>query len=805
MNFKIKSNLDAFKLFQDLMSKQRSSLSGRIPKNGGRAMIGWGLLLYRLIAAKAPSKSIVKILRTFAFECFRISRGSGLGHLVKYLKTCSILLQQYVAKNDATYDSRKVGGVAVSCTRKGLPRIIPRLQRRLIRKGDRNTITFWLSLFNVYRYLDCPYGPNNYSTITDKGVGWRPDAEVLDYISQFWRLLDTVSHGASKKPLPEGEPFLFSKVSVSIREQEQLMGTSYPAVIRSAWNWRWLADRLAEPKRFVNGKLDNVLKGVEWKRGNQLLRGLMKFIGSQPALGPILWGLRPGGLKANKLLGPGTPVNFTQYIPDKYSQPYLPPATEDRTQTPFGTWTYSPCFGRLVALREAAGKIRIIAIVDPLTQWLLRPLHKWIFSILRGIPQDGTFNQEAPIKRLMELSRKSKDQFIGSCDMSAATDRLPIDLQVHILSAKFGRAFAFAWKHLLVSRDYVASFTPYRYAVGQPMGALSSWAMLALTHHFLWQWAAWRSGVNPTFRWFKEYAVLGDDSASRLRPVVDEYLKICHELGVKVNLAKSLLSRGGCLEFAKRFMTPRGDCSPVSMGELLVSKVNFSVMSNWPRKRPIRLADLLYIMGYKHRTVSTITKPLASLPRRLRHMLIVLKSPWGAMPSASLEEWLLLSSFKKVSSSSLDVAAIGIELIKMFYVLHTKSQKTVAWNALPNRLMGISGGHKATEGLVERVRKKDPNTFRAVHATVYEPVRKKTFEEAKVVMRAITEQRTQLMRRVFLADMREMEEFWKEYLRLEEQLFQLRWDTSRQRVDKPFVMPSARSVVKLYNKFRLII
>lgn len=26
-----------------------------------------------------------------------------------------------------------------------------------------------------------------------------------------------------------------------------------------------------------------------------------------------------------------------------------------------------------------------------------------------------------------------------------------------------------------------------RYAVGQPMGALSSWAMLALTHHFIVQ------------------------------------------------------------------------------------------------------------------------------------------------------------------------------------------------------------------------------------------------------------------------------------------------------------------------------
>jgi hypothetical protein len=34
----------------------------------------------------------------------------------------------------------------------------------------------------------------------------------------------------------------------------------------------------------------------------------------------------------------------------------------------------------------------------------------------------------------MDLSRKSTDKFIGSCDMSAATDRLPILLQQHILS-----------------------------------------------------------------------------------------------------------------------------------------------------------------------------------------------------------------------------------------------------------------------------------------------------------------------------------------------------------------------------------
>lgn len=32
--------------------------------------------------------------------------------------------------------------------------------------------------------------------------------------------------------------------------------------------------------------------------------------------------------------------------------------------------------GRLVKLLEAAGKVRVIAIVDPITQEILRPIHK---------------------------------------------------------------------------------------------------------------------------------------------------------------------------------------------------------------------------------------------------------------------------------------------------------------------------------------------------------------------------------------------------------------------------------------------
>jgi hypothetical protein len=55
---------------------------------------------------------------------------------------------------------------------------------------------------------------------------------------------------------------------------------------------------------------------------------------------------------------------------------------------------------------------------------------------------------------------------------------------------------------MLVDRDYYLKeevgcqegakefiHRPYRYAVGQPMGALSSWAMLAVTHHLILQLA----------------------------------------------------------------------------------------------------------------------------------------------------------------------------------------------------------------------------------------------------------------------------------------------------------------------------
>lgn len=89
--------------------------------------------------------------------------------------------------------------------------------------------------------------------------------------------------------------------------------------------------------------------------------------------------------------------------------------------------------GQLSEKLEAAGKIRVFAMVDVWTQSLLKPLHLALFSFLKSLPNDGTFDQTASWKRCAEKAKLSGCSF--GYDLSAATDRLPIELQVSILSA----------------------------------------------------------------------------------------------------------------------------------------------------------------------------------------------------------------------------------------------------------------------------------------------------------------------------------------------------------------------------------
>lgn len=92
------------------------------------------------------------------------------------------------------------------------------------------------------------------------------------------------------------------------------------------------------------------------------------------------------------------------------------------------------------------------------------------------------------------------------------------------------------------------------------MGCLSSFNMLGLTHHVIVQVAARRVGFQ---QWFADYALLGDDIVIGNDLVAKSYENIMFTLGLDINPSKSLVSKIGVCEFAKRLVSSEDEYSPI--------------------------------------------------------------------------------------------------------------------------------------------------------------------------------------------------------------------------------------------------
>jgi hypothetical protein len=92
--------------------------------------------------------------------------------------------------------------------------------------------------------------------------------------------------------------------------------------------------------------------------------------------------------------------------------------------------------GKLSFKEEAAGKLRVFAMVDIITQSLFSPLHSSLFNLFRSIPNDCTHDQSKGFRYAQDLSCKYNCSY--GFDLSAATDRLPISSQRAILNSLYG-------------------------------------------------------------------------------------------------------------------------------------------------------------------------------------------------------------------------------------------------------------------------------------------------------------------------------------------------------------------------------
>jgi len=369
------------------------------------------------------------------------------------------------------------------------------------------------------------------------------------------------------------------------------------------------------------------------------------------------------------------------------------------------THDISKPIGQIAVKEEAAGKLRLFALCDSWTQSLLYPLHKYLFEIIRQIPNDGTFDQEASVRR--SIQKALKVEKVYSFDLSAATDRLPISLQSHVLDTITGiKGLGSSWAGLLTSREYIIpmrSRAKYginsisvEYAVGQPMGAYSSWAMLDITHHWILQYCASRVYNISLFShdkwvWNEEYEILGDDIDIFNEKIAEEYLKVMNALGVDINLGKSVISNNHSFEFAKRYINRGTDVSglswrqfvdyPKDSGAFIGSILqwldrglitNFGVFVNM-LNRSVKRRDLSNVKALRHMFMPLIT-------------ILGIYTSKGRMPLSWLAEILVNPNMKGLNLNMEVLLKEGLPYRRIFKYIKEINQKINKLEKIPELL-----------------------------------------------------------------------------------------------------------------------
>jgi hypothetical protein len=235
---------------------------------------------------------------------------------------------------------------------------------------------------------------------------------------------------------------------------------------------------------------------------------------------------------------------------------------------------------RLSYIKDKEAKCRIVAILDYWTQSCFEPLHKAQFALLRSLKPDCTFDQGSFRTKL-----PARGPYY-SCDLSSATDRLPVTLQRAILAVLVSPEYAAAWYELLCTREYKLpkGAGAVKYGAGQPMGAYSSWTTFAITHHAIVRLSAKRAGLPITW---SDYVLLGDDIVLANEHVAKEYMTILSLLGVKVSETKTHISND-TYEFAKRWIHFGEEVTGAPLGSLFEA-IRFVGKKEWQNQLPTKL------------------------------------------------------------------------------------------------------------------------------------------------------------------------------------------------------------------------
>lgn len=220
-------------------------------------------------------------------------------------------------------------------------------------------------------------------------------------------------------------------------------------------------------------------------------------------------------------------------------------------------------------------KVRVIAMGDYYSQTALKGLHDYLFGILKKIPQDCTFNQGSFVDKIQGWK-----EFV-SCDLTAATDRFPIKLEMFVLEGIFTSEYVQAWYNIRVGEPFRAKGHGFKtYAAGNPRGMYSSWNTFALSHHYM---------VFTCCQFLKRdwkkclYVLLGDDILLGCFKLAKLYKDAMTDLGVDFSVLKTHESNSFC-EFASRHIYKGTEISPFPFSALKETGKRYHSLLNLVRE-----------------------------------------------------------------------------------------------------------------------------------------------------------------------------------------------------------------------------
>lgn len=524
--------------------------------------------------------------KNFGTYLLVILRNNGINHLIARLKIMLFVVNAYLGGRRLTSTANLGFRIRLQ---KGLPAALPRLVREGIRYGNKHYIHIWTSMLFSYKGILGSWREPHLATGTICSPHPVLPVTTLESFRVFcgilWRVLKTAgapspnfmvrgtffsTHAGPNHPctiLGAGiDAFLWealdrfgfktttranARVAKTVAEVQDIMGPD-------SWTVKAIQDVTGVSRNYIREWLEATGQPDLWKK----IRLTAKMFALNHS---VLRGVKD----ANDLF---TVISSTGKESPAFNSSYL--------YRFFGMNTEkyrfkNPSLQRLHNLYEAAGKVRTIAIVDYWTNFVLKPVHDWMFAILKLLPQDATFDQEGKVREF--AGRGYTDVY--SYDLKSATDLIPLALYRALFSWVFPEKILSLWFDLLVSRDFLVprttlkSFPSHprriRYSTGQPMGALTSWASMALVHHALVLYAAVSAGVvtPQTLLNFIDYMVLGDDIVIANKAVAEKYVALMKELQVPLSLAKSHISDLGMFNFANQTFVKDVNVSPVSLRE----------------------------------------------------------------------------------------------------------------------------------------------------------------------------------------------------------------------------------------------